>query len=249
MTQTLHRRPEQPHAAPYNPQYGASIPTSNPWDQAPNRRFDGPRPGNGHQFGGPVAPQHAPQPAYAQQAFAQQFDVKPPRTNRKVLLFGGGAVLAIVALVVALIVVLATGNAGSSRHDELIQAGDLTSENSKPSKEPTSAPEPTSRQKPTSAPAPQSTTGDEQEIVQVVEDFTKAAITRVQALTLPYYCQANRDAILRSGETGVIVPTKNFDGSAPTDIQVTGTHATGDLNGELIEFLKENGGWTICMTG
>lgn len=251
MTQTLpHRNPgpaRDPFAAQYNPNHAPPIPVADPW----TRQFPGQqaqRPPVGAAPRQPFAQQAFAQQAFGQQAYGQQpvaqpFDIRPRPQSRRGLWIGLGVGVILIGLVVALVVALTTkdSDTGTQANPDLVPAGNLN-----PGDKPSSTP---GTPEDEDAPKKPSTDADEEEILQLMEDFTDAAETRVQALTLPYYCTADRNVILKSGSTNVIVPTENFDGSAPTDIVVKGKRARADLNGETIKFLNEGGTWTICMTG
>lgn len=236
MTHTLHRRPEQPSAAPYNPQYGASIPTGNPWDQRPSGGYQAPTAPQGSFGQAPFAPRPLAQPP-----LAQQFDFQPPRRNRTVLLLGGGAAAAVIALVVALIVVLATSNDGGSggRDDTLIQAGDLTSEQSKPSNEPSDQPKS----------EPQGNAVEEEALQNMMNDFGAAVNTGDPNEWLQYHCSADRAILEKKDLSNLKMPPTESNGDIPlTDITIKGKRATADMYGEQLTFRKEDGDWKICLS-
>lgn len=240
MTQTLHRSTERPYSASYNPQFGASIPAADPWDQ----------PAQGQRFAAPRQPMHAApyapyqpqpqQPPYAQQPYPQRFDFQaPPRNNKKLLLLGGGAAVAIVGLIVALIVVLATSNGDGGPDDKLIPAGDLTSEPSKPA-----APSDT-EDTPKSEP---STSDDEEAIQDMFDEFGAAVATGDPREWIPFHCKADREILDRANMSDLQKEPIPYSGSLPLDdIEVKGKRATAEFNNKPVKFVKESGDWKICM--
>lgn len=142
-----------------------------------------------------------------------------------------GAVIALIAL--AITVVLATTpdrETGTTPSTRLVPAGGFT----------TPAPTPTT---PPVSP-------DEAALQTLVQDFIAAANRGPTSNWMSYYCAADQAVIIRNSDGDVIVPTKGFNARTKlTGVEVHGMRASGYLDGEDAQFLKESGRWTFCLTG
>jgi hypothetical protein len=142
-----------------------------------------------------------------------------------------GAVLALVALAITLVLATtpdrATETTPSTR---LVPAGGFI----------------------TPAPTPTTAPRDEAEnaLQHLVQDFIAAANRGPTSNWMDYYCAADRAVIIRNSDGDVIVPTKGFNARTKlTGVEVHGTRASGYLDGEDAQFLKESDHWTFCLTG